>query len=223
LDNNSWPWILAFCCAVPFILTVILSVYVIRHGQHWLTPDLEDLQRAYAKLKAANPGLSTDDLVSKIIRRQAVRAGIIGALTSVGGIFELPFGLIIDLYTTSRIQNATLYFIAQAFSAEGRVPLLNMNQALALRAEDRVRDFIVHQGSAGAQRVYRRLMVILVEKTFAKLIPGIGLIVGFLVNYSISRGITQLAARYYSGSLQKYEEQLGKLAHHTIHPGSAAE
>jgi hypothetical protein len=212
MDDNNWLWITALCCVIPFILIVIASVYVVRHGQRLVTPEIDDLQRSYDKLKASNPTLSTEQLVQKIIRRQALRAGIIGALTSVGGIFALPFGLAIDLYTTSRLQAATLYFISQAFSAEGRVPLLNMNQALALRAEDRVREFLAGAGSAGAQRVYRRMMVILVEKTFAKLIPGIGLIIGFIVNYVIARGVSQLAAAYYSGHLLNSPQPIGEIA-----------
>ena len=212
MDNNNWLWIAGLCCVIPFILIAIASVYIIRRGQHWVTPQLDDLQRSFDELKAANPTLSTEQLVQKIIQRQALRAGIIGALTSVGGIFELPFGLAIDLYTTSRLQNATLYFISQAFGAEGRVPLLNLNQALSLRAEDRVREFLANAGTAGAQRAYRRLMVILVEKTFAKLIPGIGLIVGFLVSYATARGVSQLAAAYYSGNLLNSPQPIGEIA-----------
>lgn len=224
MDNQQWVLLLGLCCVLPVIGIVILSVWVMRRGQRIITPEIEDLQRDFDKLKAKNPNLTTDQLVNKIIQQQAFRAGLIGAITSVGGILALPLGLVIDLYTTSRIQNATLFFIAQAFasSAGERLPLLNLNEALALRFEDRMRNFLIERGSVAAQRVYRRLMLILVEKTFAKLIPGIGLIIGFIVNYSIARGISQLAAAYYSGQVQEQIGRLGKGRHAAQLPGDTA-
>ncbi|MBE0690498.1 MAG: hypothetical protein IH587_10305 [Anaerolineae bacterium] len=75
--------------------------------------------------------------------------------------------------------------------------MLKLTDALALREQD-VTGYVVAQTPALTQRLIRRIMVMVVEKTFAKLIPGIGLIVGFAVNYLTARGTSWLAARWYA-------------------------
>jgi hypothetical protein len=211
LNNPNWSVLLAVCCVLPVLVLLLLSIVVIRTGQRWVTPDEGELRARFEKLRAQNPSFSTDQLVRSVIHQQAVRAGVIGAITSVGGLFLLPLGLIFDLYTSARIQTTMLHFIAWAYAASlpqggtgqggaGRtVNILGLNEALVLRAEEQAQQFVLERSSVLAGRLYRRVMLIIVEKTFAKLIPGIGLLVGFIVNYTIARGIGQVAAGWYSG------------------------
>jgi hypothetical protein len=213
LNNSSLLLWLAVCCVVPVVLMLIVSVIVIRRGQQWVTPELGELRGRFERLRTENPNLTVDQLVQKIIQQQALRAGVVGAISSVGGLFLLPIGLVIDLYTSARIQNTMLHFIAWAYSLQApnhTVNILGLNEALVLRAEERAKQFVLERSSVMGQRLYRRVMMIIVEKTFAKLIPGIGLLVGFIVNYSIARGIGTVAAQWYSGRIAKQAEAVGR-------------
>ncbi|MBL8154367.1 MAG: hypothetical protein JNM70_09300 [Anaerolineae bacterium] len=201
MNQNEWLLVgLGLCCVIPFVALLLASLWVIRNAANWLQPDTAQLQSSYEKLKAANASATDDQLVNKIIQRQALRSGIIGAITSVGGLPALPFGLTIDLYTTARIQSETLYFIAQVYSREGvRQQVLKLDEALTLRLGAGGNALLVEGGQRLGAYLIRRLVVIITEKTAAKVIPGIGLIIGFAVNYLMMQGMGRLAARWHKG------------------------
>jgi hypothetical protein len=201
MNQNEWLLVgLGLCCVVPFVALLLASLWVIRNAANWIQPDTAHLQSRYAKLKAANASATDDQLVNKIIQQQALRSGIIGAITSVGGLPALPFGLTIDLYTSARIQSETLYFIAQVYSREGaRQQVLKLDEALRLRLGAGGNALLVEGGQRLGAYLIRRLVVIITEKTAAKVIPGIGLIIGFAVNYLMMQGMGRLAARWHKG------------------------
>jgi hypothetical protein len=196
ISNETWLLLFVMCLLLPAALVLIGAAWLFTRGQRLLLPDTDDLRASFERMRAEHPGEPPDRLVARIIQRQAVRSGIIGALTSVGGVLTLPFGIAIDLLTTARIQNATLHFIAWAYGRTGQDAILKLNDALALRESD-VTNYVLSNTPAVSRRVTARVMTILVEKTVAKLIPGIGLIIGFLVNYALARGTSWLAARWY--------------------------
>jgi hypothetical protein len=200
INQNDWLLVgLGLCCVIPFVALLLASLWVIRNAANWIQPDTAQLQRGYEKLKAANASATDDQLVSTIIQRQALRSGIIGAITSVGGLPALPFGLTIDLYTTARIQSETLYFIAQVYSREGAPQrVLKLDEALVMRLGKGGSQLLVEGGQRLTAYLTRRLLVVVAEKTAAKLIPGIGLIIGFAVNYLMVQGMGRLAARWYA-------------------------
>lgn len=201
MNQNDWLLVgLGLCCVIPFVALLLASLWVIRNAANWIQPDTAQLQNNYEKWKAANASATDDELVNKIIQRQALRSGIIGAITSVGGLPALPFGLTIDLYTSARIQSETLYFIAQVYSREGaRQQVLKLDEALALRLGAGGNALLVEGGQRLGAYLIRRLVVIVTEKTAAKVIPGIGLIIGFAVNYLMMQGMGRLAARWHKG------------------------
>jgi hypothetical protein len=204
-NNNSWLVAGALCCVFPTLVLLVVSAWVIRNGQRFLTPAPEDLHQQFQHMKAQNPNVSPETLVNRIIHRQAIRSGIIGAITSVGGLPFLPFEMTIDLYASARIQNATLHFIAWALNPQGantNTPILSLGQALKLGEGGQVDEYFSNQTQALGLGLSRRLVEMVTEKAFAKLIPGLGLVIGFVVNYAITRGISQLAMRWYMGRLQ---------------------
>jgi hypothetical protein len=206
-NNNSWLVAGAFCCVLPTLILIVASAWVIRNGQRYLTPDTVDLHQQFEHMKAQNPQASPEMLVNKIIHRQAIRSGLIGAITSVGGLPFLPFGMTIDLYATARIQNATLHFIAWALNPQGanaNTPILSLGQTLKLGEGGQVDQYVSNQTQALGLGLSRRLIEMITEKAFAKLIPGLGLVIGFIVNYAITRGISQLAVRWYMGRLRTH-------------------
>ena len=199
ISTNLSDYIVPFLllCVLPVGVLIIASIFVLRRGQKLVTPSADDLRENFERLRAQRPAESRDALVARIIRRQALVSGVIGALTSVGGLITLPFGLAIDLLTTARIQSATLQFLAWAHGYDDRQAVLKLTDALALRERD-VTQYVAAQTPAFSQRIIRQIMVLVIEKTFAKLIPGIGLIIGFAVNYLTARGTSWVAARYYA-------------------------
>jgi len=204
-NNNSWLVAGVLCCVLPTLVLLLASAWVIRNGQRYLTPDTEDLHRQFENMKSQNPNVSAETLVNRIIHRQALRSGLIGAITSVGGLPFLPFGMTIDLYASARIQNATLHFIAWALNPQGataNTPILSLGQTLKLGDGGQVDQYVSNQTQALGLGLSRRLIEMVTEKAFAKLIPGLGLVIGFVVNYAITRGISRLAVRWYTRRLR---------------------
>lgn len=206
MDNNS-SWLVAgaLCCVLPTLVLLVALAWVIRYGQRYLTPDTEDLHQQFEQMKAQNPNVSAETLVNRIIQRQAIRSGVIGAITGVGGLPFLPFGMTIDLYASARNQNATLHFIAWALNPQGasaNTPILSLGQMLKLGEGGQVDEMLSNQTQELGLGLSRRLVEMVTEKALAKLIPGLGLVIGFVVNYAITRGISYMAVRWYTGRLR---------------------
>jgi hypothetical protein len=200
LDNNL-AWILVLLCVVPAALAIFTVAWIIRRGQRMFTPDLSQLQARFSQLQAQNPNASREALVGRIIQGQALRAGIVGALTSVGGFWFIPVTLPLDLFFSARIQTATLHFLAWAHGIRDEDRVLNLGELLALPALRFVTvtpEMVAEWQNQFASRVYRRVAVLVLEKSFAKLIPGLGLVVGFAINYLSARLFARLASAYYA-------------------------
>jgi hypothetical protein len=205
--TNTLLLSLAFCCIVPTIVLAALSVWALRQSKSLLTPEVSDLQKRFDTLRAKDPGAAPDKFIRQVIHRQSLRSGVIGALTSVGGVWVLPFGLAIDLYASARNQAATMHFLAWANGIRDEDRVLKIGEMLALRGlEDKINiapEVLINWQTRLANRVYGEIAVQILQKSFAKLIPGLGLILGFVVNYLSARLFATAAQAYYSGNLKK--------------------
>jgi hypothetical protein len=199
-DLNTLLVSLALCCVLPTLLLIGLSVWVLQHGAAWLTPDEGKLRAEFDRIRATQPNTPLDKLVQQMIQSQALKAGIAGAITSVGGLPFLPLGLVVDLVASSRIQNSMLHFIGWSY-ASGATPraakVLALPEAIRLRGDGAARNLLLEGGQAAARMAQRRIMLIVAEKAAAKLVPILGLVVGFAVNYLTTRAIGQAAAVWY--------------------------
>ncbi|HEX2906594.1 MAG TPA: hypothetical protein VHO69_07035 [Phototrophicaceae bacterium] len=199
MDTNTLNNVLlvgfALLCVLPLIvfagLGVLLLIFGRRAWQTFFSADVAQLHRRYERLRAANPRATTDQLVQQMIRRQAFRAGMVGAITGLGGFFTLPIALPIDVLLSLRLQSALVDFIAQLYG-QGQVS----------ETEQRLRSYLVMSGgrkvSEAASEAAMKFLLRLVGKSFAKLIPFIGAAISFAVNYGTAQAIGQLAARRYS-------------------------
>ncbi|MDX2140921.1 MAG: hypothetical protein SF123_22750 [Chloroflexota bacterium] len=206
IDTNNLLWLVLLACIVPTVLLALLAVVLVRRSQQFLAPDLSALQQRFERMKQQDPNAARDVFIRKIIRRQSLGAGIIGAITSVGGIPLLPIGLIADLYLSARNQNATMQFLAWAYGIDDEQRSLKLGESLALRALDRFQitpERLTQWQTQFAGRVYRELIGVILSKSFAKLIPFAGLIIGFAVNYFSARLFATLASQYYSGNITR--------------------
>jgi hypothetical protein len=204
MDNNTLLLLgLVLCCVLPFGVILLLSLWVLQYAQRWIAAEPTAMRAGFEKLKAQNPTLNTDHLTNRIINRQALRAGIVGAVTSVGGLPFLPIGLPLDLLATARIQTELLHFLAWAHRGEGAATphILNLNQALSLRMETAGQLLLLEGGQRLSSYLVRRMALLVAEKSFAKIIPGLGLVIGFAVNYLTTQGMARVAARWYAGKV----------------------
>ncbi len=191
------------CCIFPAVVLLLAGFMIIRNFSRFLrnlTPDVDGLQRQYASLKAAHPTDSPKQLVRRIIDRYAFGQGVVGALTSVGGFITLPLGLSIDLFHAGKSSTALSHFIAQIYGIEdGKA--LNAGQLLVLGE----RKVPPQQLAVWQERLsglaYQQLAKLILKKSFAKVIPFAGAIIGFAVNYSSAQFFGRAADQYYSGNL----------------------
>jgi len=182
-------------CVLPLLTFALLACVIYRAGMQrvegWFEPDVAQLQQRMNNLRAQHPNSTTEQLVNKMIHRQAFRAGIVGAITGIGGFWILPLALPLDLALSFRIQAALVNFIAYLYGET------DPNQI-----NSRVRAALVMTGSSRVTRtttnLLTRLAVRVAGKSFAKVIPFFGAIISFAVNYVIVQVMGRAAARWYA-------------------------
>jgi uncharacterized protein (DUF697 family) len=183
-------------CIFPLLLLAITAFWVTRQIRDLATVDDTKIRAQFDQMRAAHPQATTDELVRKMINRQAFRCGVLGALTSFGGFFVMIFTLPIDILASARLQASMVQFIAAAYGHEQ-----------ASDAEVKIRTALVMTGSARASRYTTefasKFLVRFMGRAFAKLIPIIGAAIGFGVNYMIAQTSGNIAQRWYSGELSR--------------------
>jgi uncharacterized protein (DUF697 family) len=207
LDLNSLfenlPLVLVLCCVVPVITLALLGFFVLRGGRRFLgtliSTDLTALNQVYANLRASSPQASTEQLLQRIVRRQAFRSGLVGAITSVGGIPFLPLTLPIDMVLSLRIQAGLAEFIAAVYGLSAAGPEANARNYLIVSGGGRVAD--------ATTGILMRWAVRLLGKSFAKLVPVIGAVIGFAVNYAIAYSIGQAALTWYGARAARRQDR----------------
>lgn len=185
--------ICAGCYIVPTLIFVIAAAFAFKRGYDKLgemvMPDAEQMRRQYEALKAANPSLDQAALVNKIIAQQSLKSGILGAITGLGGFVTLPIALPVDIYASMRIQAAMVEIIGYAY---GRQPG---------EIEKRITTYLITAGSERAAAASVQFVVSVttrfVGKTLSKLIPVIGALTSFGVNYLMTQAIGRAAVERY--------------------------
>jgi hypothetical protein len=198
------------CCFVPAGILIVAGFLIVQNFPRFLkalpqftAPDTEELQQQFAALKSANPQSGESELVRKIINQYALRQGIVGAVTSLGGFIALPLGLSIDLVYSARSNASLSYFIAQVYGIKNENQTLNLGQLLVLKKRAISVDEMVMWQEQFAGVAYQEFIRAILQKSIAKIIPGAGAVIGFIVNYSSVQFFGTLADQYYKGNLNK--------------------
>ncbi|MBK8028564.1 MAG: hypothetical protein J0M07_09865 [Anaerolineae bacterium] len=206
--------LLVLSCVLSSLTLLIIGWLIVRNFPRFLrnlpnysAPNTDELQRMYEQLVAAHPHDTQSQRVRRIINRYAIRQGIVGALTSFGGLLELPLGLLIDLVYSARSTSAMSYFIAQVYGIQDEAQALNVSQMLMLRHKLVTPDQLIMYQEQFAGAAFQRLLRTILLKTVAKVIPGAGAVIGFLVNWSTVQLFGRLADAYYSKNLHALVEQ----------------
>jgi len=187
------------CCVLPMIALAVGAVIAFRRGSSFLSelidPDVEKMQATYDELREKYPNKTTPQLVRTVIRRQSFRCGLVGALTSFGGFVTLPIALPVDMVVTYRIQGAMVNFIARAYNYDPTI----------LQEEKAVASLVMFGSSRLTQSGMRAAREVLLEvggKFLSKLVPFIGALIGFAMNYATTHATGELAASVYSGAVK---------------------
>jgi hypothetical protein len=182
-------------CVVPTIVFAVVVFIVYRAGQQrmdgWFAPDQEKLQEQVAAMRAKQPDISREQLARHIIQRQALRAGIVGAITGIGGFWTLPIALPVDLILSFQIQAQLVNFIAYLYRDK---------HPEGFNAE--VRTYLIMTGSSHVTQTsinyLTRLAVRIAGKSFSKIIPFAGAVISFGVNSVIVQVMGRAAMRWYA-------------------------
>lgn len=197
--TNLLSALLIFTC-VTGVLVLGVSYWLWRRFTDYTTPDISKLNQKYSAMKAKNTKLSHSRAVKRIIRQQAFRCGMVGGVTSFGGFYTLPIALPVDIVLSTQIQATMVEFIAQQYG-----------QKSTSAVESHIKGYIITTGSTQITRrtsgILLNFVTRLMGRSFAKLIPFIGTIIGFGVNYMIANATGNAAMKWYSEQAKRQAKQ----------------
>lgn len=189
---NNLQTILLVGCVLPLVVLLVLGVALFIFGRRWVEsfvePDVAGIHQQFVALQRQNPQAEPAALVRRVINQQAVKCGIVGAVTGFGGFVTLPIALPFDLLLTARYQSTMVSFIGQIYGNQGSV-------------ENKAATYAVLTGSTQATqlsvRLIQRYLPRIIGKSFAKLIPFFGALISFAVNYVLAQATGRIAVRWY--------------------------
>lgn len=186
-------WIFLLGCVLPIVVTIVLGVIAFYFGKQWIEgfiePDVPKLNEKLIEMREKKPNIEDKKLIGEIVHEQAFKCGIVGAITGIGGFVTLPITLPIDMLLTARYQATMVSFIAQIYGFEDSV-------------ENKAATYAVMTGSVELTQVTKRVIQKyaprFIGKSFSKLIPVVGAVIAFAVNYFLARSMASVAVRWYS-------------------------
>lgn len=194
-------------CILPAISMAILGFVAFRFGKRQLDnlvdPNVDKLYAQYTAMYQQNPDdADTERMVRKIIHQQAVKCGIVGAVTGIGGFITLPITLPIDYVLSVRIQSTMVRFIARTYGQEEATDARAANYMIMTGSGQ-----VTQMSQRVLMRYSSRILGRFMGKFASKIIPFIGAGVGFLVNYTLARSTGRLALRWYGEKHQRLSQQ----------------
>lgn len=200
----SWKAILLLIAILLLVLIVIFFAIVIGlvvlayiFRKRWQTmlqnivlPDPRAVEEQFEEYRAASQTENVDEIVKIIINKHANKAGLIGAVTGVGGVFLNVVGLPVDAVSVLRVQASMIFLIAFA-----------RGHRHDLSEEDKLKMVLVLSGSNQIVRYVARYLVKIVLTS----VPGAGAVAGYILNYAAVKGTGEVANKYFSGKLTREE------------------
>jgi hypothetical protein len=174
------------------------------------------------KLREQNSNISTDDLARKIVSRKAIKNGLVGAATGIGGFITMPVTVPADLVASWKIQITTALAIAYIYGHTSSTTDLKTDMFLIL-AGDSAKEALKRLGIEVGKELSKRAIERYVTKevmikissmigrkiitkageksmtSFMKAVPLIGAPVGFAFDWTATRALGHFAIKYYSG------------------------
>lgn len=200
LDNlGQWiQWFFLFGCVLPLVVMLVLTGVAFYFGREWvedfIDPDLPKLQERMQEIRSKSPDIVDEELIAKIVHQQAFKCGVVGAITGIGGFVTLPITLPVDLLLTARYQATMVSFIAQVHGFEETL-------------ENKAATYAVITGSTELSKatsvLVRKYAPRVLSKSFSKLIPVLGALIAFVVNYAMARSMAKAATVWYKSDARE--------------------
>jgi uncharacterized membrane protein required for colicin V production len=198
-DFGQWlQWLFLLGCVLPLVILAVLAAVAYYFGRQWVanfvSPDVEDLSQRLETIRQKNPTWDNEKIIEKVVQEQALKCGLVGAVTGFGGFFTMIITLPLDLLVTSRYQASMVSFIAQVYGYQDSV-------------ENKAATFAVMTGTNQVSKmttaVIEKYLPRVFGGIFSKLIPILGAGMSFAVNYFIARSTANLAKRWYSSKTRQ--------------------
>lgn len=194
MDNLSQTlqWLFLLGCVLPILVMLVLGVVAFYFGRKWvedfIEPDVEKLHAKLVTLRQQRPQAGEKALIATVMHEQAMKCGVIGAITGLGGFVTLPIALPVDILLSARYQASMISFIAQVYGYYETT-------------ENKAATYAVMTGSTHLSQISANMLAKYVPrfvgKLSSKLVPFVGALISFAVNYAIARSMGTLAMKWY--------------------------
>ncbi len=186
-----------------------------------ISMDSATIQSYIDKLREQNPEISCDELAKKVLTRKSLKNGLVGGITSLGGLITLPVSIPTDLVCSWRIQASMAFSIAYIYGHTTETTDLKTDLYIIL-AGDSAKEILKRFGieiSKGITKkaidkyitrdvmvkiwkyVGRKIITKAGEKSmtsFTKMVPLVGAPVGFMFDWTATQTVGKVAIKYYS-------------------------
>lgn len=193
-EPQQWLyWLVLLGFVMPLCLFIILSVLAIFIGKKWIgnfvSPEVPGLSTNFQQLRKKHPDWNQNQWIDYIVHKQAIKCGIVGALTGLGGFVTMIVTLPVDLIVTARYQASMVSFIAQVYGYTDSM-------------ENKAATYAVMAGTTQISKitgkVIKKYLPRVLQGFLSKLIPVFGAFINFGVNYALAQSTANLARKYYS-------------------------
>lgn len=187
-----------------------------------ISTDSASIKEYVDRIGRQNPGISSDELAKKVLSRKAMKNGLVGALTGVGGLATLPVAVPTDLVCSWRIQASLALSIAYIYGYTGDGADLKTDIYLIMLG-DSMKEALKRCGIEVSKEVtkkainkyitrdvMKKIWKVVGQKiitkageksmtSFMKMVPLAGAPIGFAFDWTSAQAVGKVAIKYYRG------------------------
>ena len=171
------------------------------------------------KLRWDNSGISHEEIYHKIVNQKSMQSGLFGAVTGVGGLATLPLAIPTNIYTSWKIQAATIRAVAYVYgyppsktdtclvlfgAVDSKMQALKQIgiEAAKVATKKAVDQYMTKEIMKSVFKLsLKEAATKMAQKALAtKMIPLVGAPIGFGFDWMTTQAVGKLAIKYYSGT-----------------------
>ena len=189
-------WVFALLSIFGLALLAATALFLLWRAkqlvENAVRPNLPALERLVARKQTRHPDLDPKRLSKKLIHRQALRSGLVGFATGVGGLPTLAFAIPIDLAVTIKLQSNLVHMLRIANG--GKVGAEDVSEASLWLITTGGQELAAASGA-----MIRKLVVGTLSKSLLKFVPLVGGLVGFAMNWASTQTLGRLTLLWLEG------------------------
>ena len=171
------------------------------------------------KLRWDNSGISHEEIYHKIVNQKSMQSGLFGAVTGVGGLATLPLAIPANIYTSWKIQAATIRAVAYVYgyppsktdtclvlfgAVDSKMQALKKIgiEAAKVATKKAVDQYMTKEIMKSVFKLsLKEAATKMAQKALAtKMIPLVAAPIGFGFDWMTTQAVGKLAIKYYSGT-----------------------